>query len=550
VVVGPDSLYHIFSIAGHAGEDWSYPGNEIDFGHASSPDLIHWTIHPRVLSIDPDQHWKSRNLWAPHVLRLPEHLPGGYLMAYAGVDSSMNQAIGIAVSEDLFNWQDLSVSGPAYRPDTTWARWGASSTWSNCRDPFVAMIEGQLVLLTSASTKAGYEGAPSRGAIGLATSPDGRTWTDAGQPLVTGIDHTALESSHLARNPVTGEWHLLYTSTGSPRGIHYLTSASATSGWSIASAVPLDLSAFACELPRGPHLFSRVVAYLTQDDQVMRGVRFDSLTWDGGEPSLVKIDRFRQAWTVAAGDLYPSATFHDRPGFRVGTPSNVEGNFWYNSGEVYSGPYGGGCAPCDPQESRTGVLRSRTFTVSGRALAMRAGGTGAPGTSYIALVDSATATIVRQLDAPGTDVMSELEWDVSDLAGQPVYMEVIDGDPVGHVSVDAIRELPSAAAAPDLAEHRSSTIDHVCVMPNPSPGPATIEFTTRSPMHLELLVFDVRGRMVRKFPSGRVEPGPHSAYWDGLIAGSRRAPPGVYFIQLRSLGQIQPASTHTLVLAR
>jgi len=239
LVLHTDGVYHAFYSVGFAGQGWNFPGNEVDIGHATSTDLIHWTIQPRILPIDPPNHWKARNVWAPQVLAaqiVANAQTWQYLMAYTGVDSSRNQQIGLAVSNDLFAWTDLSITNGAFRPDTQWAAWNPSSTWQNCRDPFIFRNGSQFVLLASASTRTGYQGMDTRGAIAMATSPDGLNWTDIGHPILINDHSSLLASSHMFRNPVNNQWNLFYTRTIEPGGVHVVASTQIDQGYSLANA--------------------------------------------------------------------------------------------------------------------------------------------------------------------------------------------------------------------------------------------------------------------------------------------------------------------------
>ncbi|MGD8396433.1 MAG: hypothetical protein PVF43_13275, partial [Candidatus Eiseniibacteriota bacterium] len=246
-----DGTYHLFYVSGSPDGGWAVPGDEVAFGHATSTDLEHWTVHGPVLGIDPQNGWKARNVWAPHVVATDLPFAGtnwAYVMAYAGVDSSYNQRIGFAASDDLFAWTDLSVANAAYHPDPNWADWDAAGEWSACRDPFLAELNGGFVLLATAFTHPGYGGTGRRGAVALATSPDGVVWTDAGVPMVTNDDSSLMSAVYLQENPVTGDWHLMYTRTADPGGVHYLTSAFPIGGWDVATAELLDPLSFASEI--------------------------------------------------------------------------------------------------------------------------------------------------------------------------------------------------------------------------------------------------------------------------------------------------------------
>ncbi len=49
----------------------------------------------------------------------------------------------------------------------------------------------------------------------------------------------------------------------------------------------------------------------------------------------------------------------------------------------------------------------------------------------------------------------------------------------------------------------------------------------------EMLVVDVRGRLVRRISSGRFPAGLHRLAWDGRDGGGRAVASGVYFCRLR-----------------
>ena len=171
--------FHLFYTVGIAGQGWPQPGNMIDFGHAISSDLVHWTQAPRVLHTAPSG-WKSRNLWAPHVVPDPA---GGYFMYYTGVDSSLTQSVGAAHSLDLFQWIDFSVAAPAYHPDPSWSAW-RRGIWSDGRDPFAFRLGNGTAILATALASDAYTGVGNRGAIALGYSADGVHFTDVGSRLL------------------------------------------------------------------------------------------------------------------------------------------------------------------------------------------------------------------------------------------------------------------------------------------------------------------------------------------------------------------------------
>jgi hypothetical protein len=532
LIIAPDGVFHIFYMPGRAGEGWVQQGNEVDFGHATSTDLVHWTIHPRVLSIDPANEWKSRNVWAPHVILRTS--AGDFLMAYTGVDSLVNQAIGIAVSPDLFAWTDMSVTAPAYYPDTSWANWSADGDFSNCRDPYLRELDGEMIMVTTARTRPGYRGLPSLGALSLARSPDGLSWLDDGAPLVINNSSSAMEYSHLVENPATSGWNLFYTRTVFPGGVHYLWSESLTSGWSLDGDEILDSLAIASDIVEGNWIYSATIDYQNQEDLLTRGIRFDNLSWDSdGSPQIQRVNSFLNNWQLVEGDI--TLTLHDRPNHRSGQASNMEGRFWVNTAEAFSGPYGGGCATCAANESLTGRLRSNPFVIEGGTIELWIGGT-ASELTYVALAKASSGAILRATTGPDSDVMVRHEWDVTALAGVEVFIDIVDDHPGGHVSVDAIRELPATTAA---AEAGTAPVRMRIALAGANPVPGLAEFTCdlEGPGLVNCMVYDPTGRLVRIIHSGALPAGRSRLRWDGRGVDGRAVAPGVYFVRLNSPGR-------------
>jgi len=66
-------------------------------------------------------------------------------------------------------------------------------------------------------------------------------------------------------------------------------------------------------------------------------------------------------------------------------------------------------------------------------------------------------------------------------------------------------------------------------------------------MPLSLVVFDIRGQLVRTLVSGPREPGNHTVYWEGEDESGRKAPSGIYFYRMRVDGK---AFTRKMVLIK
>jgi FlgD Ig-like domain/Glycosyl hydrolases family 32 N-terminal domain len=548
-----DGVYHLFYSRGNAGQGWNLPGSEIDIAHATSTDLIHWTIQPAVLNLGADNSWKERNVWAPHVLRVDMVIGGlqrAYLMAYTGVDSLRNQQIGIAVSNDLFTWTDLSIAQGAFRPNTQWALWNPADTWQNCRDPFVVKQGNQLWMLASVQTRPEFEGMGIRGAIALATSTNGLTWTDSGGPLLVHGDSSLLASAHLAQNPISNAWQLFYTRTVAPGGTYTLSSSFLDQGWTIGNAVQFDATAISSELQRigAEDFYSRAVDYLTQDGLQSRAIRLDALTWTAQGPTLVPVNVFAAQWTLVSGNLGAQPTFRDRPGFRSGISSNTEGHFWVNTGEDFNGPYGSGCATCNVNQGLTGVLRSRSFIASGTAIRLRVGGT-ASAQAFVALVDSVSGAVRAEAHGLGTAVMTEREWNITALAGDRLYVEVRDLDPNGHVSVDRIVEIGDATGVPPAAPPVVAQ-GLLRVAPNPASGPLTLSYEIAQSSRVAVAIYGPSGRLVDELTLGTQSVGRHDVQWNGRTREGNPVPAGVYFVRMLLDGEVVPSMATRVTIIR
>lgn len=72
--------------------------------------------------------------------------------------------------------------------------------------------------------------------------------------------------------------------------------------------------------------------------------------------------------------------------------------------------------------------------------------------------------------------------------------------------------------------------------PNPSAGPTQLQFTLGAPGHVEVEVFDVRGRRLRSLFEGRLPRGIHTLHFDGRDERGEALASGAYFARVRWLG--------------
>lgn len=153
-------------------------------GHATSADLVEWTVRPDALLPGAPGSWDDQALWTGSVVRGDD---GGWRMFYTAVNSGghgvKDQRIGVAESDDLFTWRRVG-SEPVVSPDPRWYKTlsgtgGPSETW---RDPLVFRDpdgDGWHMLICARSVEAGPN---DDGVLAHARSADLRTW-ELGPPV-------------------------------------------------------------------------------------------------------------------------------------------------------------------------------------------------------------------------------------------------------------------------------------------------------------------------------------------------------------------------------
>jgi endonuclease I len=70
--------------------------------------------------------------------------------------------------------------------------------------------------------------------------------------------------------------------------------------------------------------------------------------------------------------------------------------------------------------------------------------------------------------------------------------------------------------------------------PNPFGSATTIGFALPRRADVDLVVYDIAGRLVRRLASGPYPPGQHQIGWDGLDAAGRSVESGIYFYRLQT----------------
>lgn len=68
--------------------------------------------------------------------------------------------------------------------------------------------------------------------------------------------------------------------------------------------------------------------------------------------------------------------------------------------------------------------------------------------------------------------------------------------------------------------------------PNPSSGAVVLDLTLPARSAIDVAVYDVTGRLVRRLEAGDMGPGRHTVQWNGLDASGVRVHKGVYFVSV------------------
>lgn len=146
-------------------------------GHAISKDLVSWRVLPDALAPSQTPGFDSSTTWTGSVVKGDE---GNWHMFYTGSskeDGGLIQRIGTAVSTDLISW--TKCDEPIIEANPEWYETLEQGDWPDqaWRDPWVFRPQGGeewRMLITARHAKGDIE---TRGALGLATSKDLKSWT-------------------------------------------------------------------------------------------------------------------------------------------------------------------------------------------------------------------------------------------------------------------------------------------------------------------------------------------------------------------------------------
>jgi hypothetical protein len=544
-------------------------GREPSFGHATSLDLRHWEHLPQVLALQ-EEGFAERALWAPQVLAL-DSLPGlgealpaaaRWVMLFTGVRESQSQAIGLAWSPDLYDWEMLPE--PVFTPGA-WSDW-IPDGWADCRDPFLFAEGDSLYLLASASTAAGF------GALAVGVSGGGLPFADRGAPLLVSPDDGAVESAFMV-NESGGS--LLFYTRGGVGGSSVLAAPGPFGPWDLAQGIKFDEGA-APEVngfdgsvlapagwegaETGGWVFSRHENYDT-GERLFYAIQFDTINLlaESWPPPMTDRQGFGAGlpgWSstpvsgLTGPDAYlPSPTFEDNPAYRGAvSASGFEGHSWISTFESYRSVAGGVASHVGEilGAAAQGRLRSPAFIVEGDRLDFLLAGGAKPDSCWVALRRASDDALLFRTVAPGgagTGVagteglpLSPRAWDLRGLRGVSVYLEIVDGaqglggfiacDAFAHGDGDPAMGEPSMVATPALG--------FVVRNPYPSPwrqsaGSLALPIRVDVPGYFRADLYDVAGREVGRLSDGFLDAGE----WTPLWSVEERLGSGVYLIRWR-----------------
>jgi hypothetical protein len=116
-------------------------------------------------------------------------------------------------------------------------------------------------------------------------------------------------------------------------------------------------------------------------------------------------------------------------------------------------------------------------------------------------------------------------------------------DVIVEEGVPTVVEIPLVESTTDAQEEEPA--GHVKVKtfslsqnyPNPFNPSTTLSYSipeTAGPVDVEVTVYNVRGRMIRKLVDGKMESGTYQAHWDGRDCRGESVPSGIYLYRIRA----------------
>ena len=114
-----------------------------------------------------------------------------------------------------------------------------------------------------------------------------------------------------------------------------------------------------------------------------------------------------------------------------------------------------------------------------------------------------------------------------------VVIEVVNGTIPDELSIQSFKNDGSTASNKIILSKSENNFLYQNY-PNPFSKETSIKFNLAEESDIEILIYDVRGRVVKTFDEGIKVPGPHELIWDGTNEEGDKVSSGIYFYQLRS----------------
>ena len=142
------------------------------------------------------------------------------------------------------------------------------------------------------------------------------------------------------------------------------------------------------------------------------------------------------------------------------------------------------------------------------------------------------------------DALNWARFDSSYALGvEPVY-SMLRGVPRTIADLGVLIDLPEQTTQePEVALETGMLRPH----PNPFNPRVQLAYSLAAPSSVRLVVYDVRGRLVKTMVSGAQSAGEHSVMWDGVDEQGRQVASGVYFARFEAGAVVQ---TQRMVLLR
>jgi hypothetical protein len=103
------------------------------------------------------------------------------------------------------------------------------------------------------------------------------------------------------------------------------------------------------------------------------------------------------------------------------------------------------------------------------------------------------------------------------------------------VAILHVGQISAGVEAPAASVPGALRIDPAT--PNPFEGSTTLRYWTASEGPVELAIFNIHGRLIRKLVQGHQGTGSHVTTWSGRDDAGRPVPSGVYFSRIQSGGR-------------